>query len=85
MGSTRKITCKSFLEELTDYIDDELGQELRITLEAHLAKCPDCWVTFDETRRTVEISRSVECHPLPDEVHQRLLDALESRWRGNQE
>ena len=85
MGSTRKITCKSFLEELTDYVDDELGQELRITLEAHLAKCPNCWVTLDETRRTVEISRSVECHPLPDEVHQRLLDALESHWRGSQE
>ncbi len=85
MGSTRKITCKSFLEELTDYVDDELGQDLRITLEAHLAKCPNCWVTLDETRRTVEISRSVECHPLPDEVHQRLLDVLESRWRRDQE
>lgn len=85
MGSTRKITCKSFLEELTDYVDDELGQELRIILEAHLAKCPNCWVTLDETRRTVEISRSVECHPLPDEVHQRLLDVLESHWRGSRE
>ena len=85
MGNTRKITCKSFLDELSDFVDGELSQELRISLEAHLAKCPDCWVTLDETRRTVEISRSVECHPLPDDVHQRLLSALDSRWQGSQD
>ena len=85
MGNTRKITCKSLLDELSDFVDGELSQELRISLEAHLAKCPDCWVTLDETRRTVEISRSVNCHPLPDDVHQRLLSALESRWQGSQE
>ena len=85
MGNTRKITCKSFLDELSDFVDGELSQELRISLEAHLAKCPDCWVTLDETRRTVEISRSVDCHPLPDDVHQRLLSALDSRWHGSQE
>ena len=85
MGNTRKITCKSLLDELSDFVDGELSQELRISLEAHLAKCPDCWVTLDETRRTVEISRSVDCHPLPDDVHQRLLSALESRWQGSQE
>lgn len=85
MGTTHKITCKSLLEELSGYVDGELSQELRVSLEAHLAKCPDCWVTFDETQRTVEISRSVECHPLPDDVHQRLLSVLESRWQGSRE
>ena len=85
MGNTRKITCKSFLDELSDFVDGELSQELRISLEAHIAKCPDCWVTLDETRRTVEISRSVDCHPLPNDVHQRLLNALDSRWQGSQE
>lgn len=80
MANIRKVTCKTFLDELGSYIDEDLADELRVQVEAHLAKCPDCWVIFDETKRTMEISRSVECHPLPDDVRQRLFEALEKRW-----
>ena len=72
----KKITCRSFLEDLSDYIDGELEQEVRASLEAHLAKCPKCWVVFDETKRTVEIFQSVNCHPMPEKVHSRLLEAI---------
>ncbi len=72
----QKITCKSFLDDLSDYIDGDLEPEVRVSLEAHLAKCPNCWVLFDETKRTVEIFQSVDCHPMPTEVHSRLLDAI---------
>jgi predicted anti-sigma-YlaC factor YlaD len=77
----KKITCKNFLEDLSDYIDGGMERELRVSLEAHLAKCPNCWVVFDETRRTVEILQNVECHPLPQDVHTRLLTALEKSWK----
>jgi hypothetical protein len=46
-----------------------------------LAKCPKCWVVFDETRKTVEIFQSMECKPLPKQVHDRLLEALEQNWK----
>jgi predicted anti-sigma-YlaC factor YlaD len=78
----KKITCKNFLEDLSDYIDGGMERELRVSLEAHLAKCPNCWVVFDETRRTVEILQNVECHPLPQDVHNRLLTALEKSWKS---
>lgn len=77
----KKITCKSFLDDLSDYIDGDLEPEVRVSLEAHLAKCPNCWVLFDETRRTLEIFQSVDCHPMPDEVHSRLLDAINLNLR----
>ncbi len=80
MGSKVKITCKSFLEDVSDYIDGDLTDELKVSLEAHLAKCPDCWVIFDETRKTVEIFQNLDCHPLPQDVHDRLLDALNQQW-----
>ncbi len=80
MGDKRKINCKNFLEELSDYIDGDLDAELRVSVEAHLGKCPDCWVVYDETRRTIEISQSVDCHPLPPDVHDRLLKILEQHW-----
>ena len=76
MGSQRKTTCKSFLEEVSDYIDGDLAEEIRVALEAHLAKCPDCWVVFDETKKTVEIFQNLDWHPMPQDVHDRLLGAL---------
>lgn len=81
MGAKRKITCQNFLEEMSDYIDGSLEEQIRISIEAHLAKCPNCWVVFDETRKTVEIFQSMECKPLPEEVKDRLLAALEQNWK----
>jgi anti-sigma factor RsiW len=81
MGAKRKITCQNFLEEMSDYIDGSLEQELRVSIEAHLAKCPNCWVVFDETRKTVKIFQSMECKPLPQQVQDRLLEALEKNWK----
>jgi anti-sigma factor RsiW len=66
---------------MSDYIDGSLGEELRVSIEAHLAKCPNCWVVFDETRKTVEIFQSMECKALPKQVHDRLLEALERNWK----
>ena len=80
MGTKRKLTCKDFIEELPELVNGALAPDLRVTLQAHLAKCTDCWVEFDETRRTVEIVQNVNCHPLPQEVHDRLLESLDSHW-----
>jgi anti-sigma factor RsiW len=80
MGTKRKVTCKHFLEQVSDYIDGALEPDLRVTLEAHLGKCTDCWVEFDDTRKTVEIVQHTDCHPLPQDVHDRLLKTLESQW-----
>lgn len=72
----KKITCQSFLDDLSDYIDGDVAQEIRVTFEAHLAKCPNCWVVFDETQRTVEIFQRYDCQPLPEKVKDRLLQTL---------
>lgn len=82
MPGKKKITCREFIENVSDYIDGAMEPDLLVKLEAHLAKCPDCWVQFDETKMTVEIFQNVECHPLPSDVHDRLMKTLESNWNG---
>ncbi len=81
MGTTRKVNCKTFLDDVSNFLDGELDAELRVSIEAHLAKCPDCWLVFDETKKTVEISRSVDCHPLPQDVEERLMQTLKQHWK----
>jgi len=79
MGTTRQFTCKHLLAELTDYLDDALEPEMRIQLEAHLAKCPNCWVVCDTTRKTIQVFKGMEPYPLPEDVKSRLARALHKR------
>ncbi len=73
------LTCKDFLSELNDYLDEGSEEELRQEIEAHLAACPNCWVICDTTKKTVQIYKGAELYPLPDDVHARLRSALQKR------
>jgi anti-sigma factor RsiW len=67
------------LKELTDYLEGSLDAEVRTQLEAHLAKCPNCWVVCDTTKKTIEVFKGLDPYPLPDEVKGRLVKALQKR------
>ena len=73
------LTCKQFLDELSDYLDEPVAGEARRELEAHINECPNCWVIADTTRKTVQIYKGVEPQPISEELHSRLMKALESK------
>ena len=73
------LTCKQFLSELTDYLDEKTQAELRNKLERHLAECPNCWVIADTTRKTIQIYKGTERYAIPADVEARLMKALEKK------
>jgi len=73
------ISCKQFLEELNEYLDETAAAELRQELEAHLAACPNCWVICDTTRKTIQIYKGVDPYPMPEDVGARLRAALQKK------
>jgi anti-sigma factor (TIGR02949 family) len=73
------LTCKEFLQELSDYLDENIDAELRQKLEAHISECPNCWVIADTTRRTVHIYKGMEPYPVPADVQSRLMAALDRK------
>jgi anti-sigma factor RsiW len=77
------LTCKDFLHELSDYLDECTDAEVRAKLEAHIAGCPNCWVIADTTKRTIQIYRGMEPYPIPQEVESRLMKALEKKIAAN--
>ncbi len=79
MGTTRQFTCKHLLKELTDYLDGSIEAEVRVQLEAHLAKCPNCWVELDTIKKTIQVFKGMEPYPLPEDVKSRLMKALQKR------
>ena len=73
------LTCKQFLSELTDFLDEKTGAEVRSKLEEHLHACPNCWVVCDTTKKTISVYKGMKCHAIPEDVHTRLMDAVERK------
>jgi anti-sigma factor RsiW len=73
------LTCKDFLRELSDFLDENLDAEIRANLEQHITECPNCWVIADTTRKTIKIYKGMEPYPIPSDVEERLMRALERK------
>ena len=73
------LTCKEFLQELNEYLDETVDVDLRKRLEAHVTECPNCWVICDTTKRTIQVYKGMQPQALPDDVRGRLMMALEKR------
>ena len=73
------LTCKDFLRELSDYLDESLDEEIRAKLEKHITECPNCWVIADTTRKTIKIYKGMDAYPVPVDVQSRLMAALEKK------
>ena len=73
------LTCKDFLKELSDFLDESLDVEIRAKLEHHMAECPNCWVIADTTKKTIQIYKGMDAYPIPGDVESRLMHALERK------
>ena len=73
------LTCKEFLQELSDYLDENVDAEVKAKLEQHIALCPTCWVVCDTTKRTIKIYKGMESFSMPTDVESRLMAALEKK------
>ena len=63
--------CRSLLEQLSKYLDDELPPAQRRSLSAHLRRCPCCQTMADSLKHTVETCRKAGTTRLPADVRVR--------------
>ena len=73
------LTCKEFLQELTDYLDASVDAELRVKLERHINECPNCFVILDTTQKTIRVYKGMQEKEIPPEVEARLMKAVERK------
>jgi len=73
------LTCKDFLNELSDYLDDALDPEVRARLHQHVTECPNCWVILDTTQKTIRVYKGMEPQNIPTDLHSRLMSALQRK------
>ena len=79
------VTCKQFLQELSDYLDESVDAEIRAGLERHITECPNCWVIADTTKRTIQVYKGMEPCAIPSDVEARLMAALEKKFASGRD
>ncbi len=73
------MNCKNAIQQITGYLDGNLDEDLKRTLEVHLNGCHHCKAVFDTTRKTVDLYCDGKLFPLPVTVRDRLHDALRAK------
>ncbi|NOZ84888.1 MAG: hypothetical protein GXP49_01230 [Deltaproteobacteria bacterium] len=66
--------CKKIISCLNAYVDDELPERRRRTVEAHLAVCESCRGRVEDIRRMDELFRgTLPVPPVPDGLTARIM------------
>ena len=76
----QEITCEELLIYLSDYIDNDLDEELTTVAQHHLASCHDCRVVLDSTQQTIFLFREQGKRAIPAERRQRLFGQLQAAF-----
>ena len=80
---TRLLTCKQFLQELNDFLDDTLDPNIRAELQRHVSECPNCWVVYNTTEKTLKVFKGMEPKEVPEPIRSRLMEALERKIKAS--
>lgn len=74
------VKCDTVLQELSNYIDEDIDPELRTEIEAHLRGCHRCSVLVDSTRKMLFIVGDERVFGIPigfsERLHSFLLERL---------
>jgi anti-sigma factor RsiW len=73
------VTCRDFVEFLSEYLFGGLNSAERTEFEAHLAECPTCVAYLDSYQKTVQLGKAAYACPadqVPDEVPEQLVLAI---------
>jgi anti-sigma factor (TIGR02949 family) len=72
-------TCRDFLREISEFLDDSLDARTREELEQHVNECPNCFVVLDTTKKTIQVFKGMQPMDVPETVQVRLMRALEQK------
>ena len=77
------VTCKDFLKEISEFLDEATDPAMKADLEKHINECPNCWVILDTTKKTIQVYRGMDAEPLPEPIHERIMRALSKKASPN--
>ena len=76
--SSPELTCREFVELVTDYLEHALGKSSADRVREHLLRCQWCATYLDQMNVTVAALRTLPPEPVPDALHRLIAAALGS-------
>ena len=73
-----ELTCREFVELVSDYLDGALTPSERERFEAHLAACDGCTAYLEQMRQTLRLLGSLT----EESLSPRAWDELRAAFRG---
>ena len=76
------VICRDVVENIMDYIDNELDLNTLRVLEDHMGECPECQAFVDTYKRMLDLSGKMKEQTfVTPEVRERLKNPLKSRMK----
>lgn len=72
--------CEQLVQYLSDYIDQNLDEELVAEAQEHLATCHNCRVVLNTTQQTIFLFREQGKRTIPAQRRQRLFNQLQEAF-----
>jgi anti-sigma factor RsiW len=82
MSTISQLTCRTFVELVTDYFEGALPRADRKRFERHVAACDGCDAYLEQMRMTLELLGRIDPGEVPPEAQERLLAAFRD-WRSH--
>lgn len=70
------LSCEEVIEQLFDFLDEELDAERIAEIDRHLARCRDCFTRTQFERRLREKVSEAGKEKAPDRLHGRIKGLL---------
>jgi predicted anti-sigma-YlaC factor YlaD len=71
------MNCEELIRYLSDYIDNDLEEELRRDAQEHLATCKNCKIMLDSTQQTIILYRKAQRQVIPAMRREILFNQLQ--------
>jgi anti-sigma factor RsiW len=70
------MTCRQFVEIVTEYLEQQLDDARKLWTEEHLAGCDACRNYLEQMRQTIAALRNLGDDTLDPGQRERILDAM---------
>ena len=79
--ATVTINCKDVWRELSNYLEDDLPEQLRTTMREHFRKCRHCNAVLNGVRNTIHLLGDDRSFDMPVRFSERLFRRISDRLR----
>jgi anti-sigma factor (TIGR02949 family) len=74
-----EISCREVRQELANYLEDDVTQDLRSRIERHFLKCEGCRAMYDGLRQIIYLVNESDLIELPPGLSQRLFQRINAK------